>query len=950
MPTLRCRDLRRAVLATPLALAALALATGPAPAPAAGSFAVGAAPALAAGDVALGALAASTPLSLSVTLAPRDPAGLAALATAVSTPGTPSYHRYLSVAQFAARFGAAPSTVAAVRASLRAQGLTPGALAADGLALSVASDAGSAARAFGVGLHRFRDAGGRTVFANDAAPRLPAALRGAVTGVLGLDDLPAAAPTSLLTSPRGQAPRRSTLAPATSGVPTPCSQASTAGTTHGAYTIDRIAHAYGIDGLWNAGDLGAGQTVALFELETYTSADVGAYQSCFGTSATVNTITVGAGPGSSQGETDPGLESELDIENVIGLAPASTIDVYQGQNSYSGIIATFQQIVGDDTAKVISDSWGACEPDTDPSLAAQEDVLFREAAVQGQSILVASGDSGSEGCTGSSQLAVVDPASQPWATAVGGTSLSAAGPPPVQSAWRSGGGGISSLATMPAYQAGPGVLSSWSSGAPCGAAAGSYCREVPDVSADASPSTGYVVYYSGFGSPWGSVGGTSAAAPVWAAIATLANASGEGDCAAAPLGFLNTALYSIAAGSGAATALSDVTSGDNNPSGSGAYPAAANYDMASGLGTPIVTDGSSPGLVAQLCATGPGSVPPLAPSVGAISPAEAAPGTSVSVTGSGFASGDSVAFGAVAANAVSVASATDLTATVPAGSGAVDVTVAGPGGTSASGAADVFTYAPTAAIAAPAAGYACAASTGVSPSCAAAVPVGAPIDTAAPGVHQLTVTATDSNGVSASQTASYTVVPAPVATIAVPASGATYVAGRRVDASYTCSATAPVALASCSGPVASGAALDTAHPGSHRFTVLATDANAIAASATVHYTVVAARPALRALRESAPVWVERRASGAHPTAFSFTLDQAARVTLRFARMASGRAHAAGRLSVAAASGTNRIAFGGRTSAGWLAPGAYRVRVTARGAGGVPSAAAKLRFTVRRARR
>ena len=125
-------------------------------------------------------------------------------------------------------------------------------------------------------------------------------------------------------------------------------------------------------------------------------------------------------------------------------------------------------------------------------------------------------------------LAVSDPASQPDVTSVGGTSLGhgtqTLGPPPTEQAWNdalyysegAGGGGISTTFAMPAYQQALGVVSG-SSGTPC-ANAGGDCREVPDVSADADPSSGYIIYDSVNGLGWTALGGTSGAAPLWAAV------------------------------------------------------------------------------------------------------------------------------------------------------------------------------------------------------------------------------------------------------------------------------------------------------------------------------------------------------------------------------------------------------------------------------------------------
>ena len=189
-------------------------------------------------------------------------------------------------------------------------------------------------------------------------------------------------------------------------------------------------------------------------------------------------------------------------------------------------------------------------------------------------------------------LAVSDPASQPDVTSVGGTSLGhgarTLGPPPTEQVWNdalyysegAGGGGISTTFTMPAYQQALGVVSG-STGTPC-ANAGGDCREVPDVSADADPSSGYIIFDSVNGLNWNALGGTSGAAPLWASVlAVVASADGN----TAGYGLLNPALYLLAQQS-PGTYLNDVTTGTNdyNATASGEYPALAGYDMATGLG------------------------------------------------------------------------------------------------------------------------------------------------------------------------------------------------------------------------------------------------------------------------------------------------------------------------------------------------------------------------------
>ncbi len=191
-------------------------------------------------------------------------------------------------------------------------------------------------------------------------------------------------------------------------------------------------------------------------------------------------------------------------------------------------------------------------------------------------------------------LAVTDPASQPGVTAVGGTSIVGLGldPPPIETTWNNqlkyadgaSGGGMSSMFPMPGYQ--QELLGSSANGqGPCPTG---ICREVPDVSADADPSTGYIVYLptNDMQSSWTTFGGTSGAAPLWAAVLAVVSSADEtwsGD------GLLNEALYALS--SSGSTYFNDVTTGNNdyNATSSGEYEAGPGYDMTTGLGTPIAS-------------------------------------------------------------------------------------------------------------------------------------------------------------------------------------------------------------------------------------------------------------------------------------------------------------------------------------------------------------------------
>jgi hypothetical protein len=547
--------------------------------------------------VRLGPLAGSTPIHLDVVLRPRDPAALGRLAAAVSSPGNPLFRHYLPPGHLAAEFGPSPEAVGEVVAELRSVGLDPAPLSPDHLTLPVFATAAGIATAFSIGFERYRFPGGRVAFANTSPPLVAGGVASEVEAVIGLDTLDAPAAIGLERPTPATRASRPTRAIVTGG-PRACSAASSIASGVGAYTTDELASAYSFSGLYEGGDEGSGVTVAMLELAPDLKTDIAAYQACYGTTAAIAYAAVDGGAGRGAG----GGEAALDIENVIGLAPKSKLDVYDAPDTAVGDFDAYQEIVDRDTAQVVSTSWGYCE--TEASSTQAENTLFQMAATQGQSIVAAAGDLGSEGC-GPGALAVDDPASQPYATGVGGTELRTIDPPPLQYAWNTdgagaGGGGISALWKMPGYQAHAparlGVVDGYSSGSACHASAGAFCREVPDVAADADPSTGYLIYYDG---GWKAIGGTSGAAPLWAGFLALVDVSPA--CRGAPpVGFANPALYRAAAVAYGSD-FGDVTTGDNDLTHTedGLYPALAGYDMATGLGSPV---GDS--LAATLCETG----------------------------------------------------------------------------------------------------------------------------------------------------------------------------------------------------------------------------------------------------------------------------------------------------------------------------------------------------------
>ncbi|MFF2039636.1 protease pro-enzyme activation domain-containing protein [Kitasatospora sp. NPDC058170] len=493
-----------------------------------------------------GDVPASQQLSVAVSLKLRDTAELDRFLTAVATPGTPEYGRYLTPQQFTERFGPTRAAVEQVKSYLAAQGLTVSGVSDNRQVVNAQGTAEQIAKAFGTHESAYLDPQQqRTFFANDAAASVPADLAEVVQGVSGLnnhtvrttrnvkpDTTPAAAPNA---APSGFGPTQ----------------------YDGAYNLNRT----GADG--------TGVTVALWEFDGYSSANLKTYDSQYGlTGPAVSTVSVDganydAKPGEGQGEV------ELDSEIVRGVAPKATQLVYEAPNSDQGEIDMAAKIVADNRVSVISISWGSCEPDTTASSMTAVDNSFKQAAAQGISIFSASGDDGSRDCTrstsGSGVKAVDFPASSPHQTGVGGTNLKVSGSAySSESAWSTAGGGVSTVFAKPAWQTGTGINGTM--------------RTVPDVSSNADPASGFAIYTAG---GWQVYGGTSAAAPLWSGYAAQFNQKAK--AAGQPvLGEASPKLYAVANGSGYAAAFHDVTTGKNQD-----FSTKAGYDQVTGWGSPI---------------------------------------------------------------------------------------------------------------------------------------------------------------------------------------------------------------------------------------------------------------------------------------------------------------------------------------------------------------------------
>jgi kumamolisin len=568
----------------------------------------GSVPAMVARSKLVGPTTPGQKLSLSLGLRLRNASVLKQYVDDISRPKSVNYHRYLSSAQIIAAFSPTLATQNAILSYLQQSGFSVTGTYQQRLLIDFSGTVSQAEQVFHIQINNYTSPKGEAFYANTGNPLLPTSIVSSVQVLSGLNDALRLQHAPLPVSPHH--PLMHTSSSRANGAsPLFCPSSGT-----GYYLPGQTAAAYNLNGLYGAGYRGQGQTVALFELDSFQMSDLKTYQSCYaGNSPTsIQSILIDGGP-PPPNQADTGLvEVELDAELVLSAAPdLGQLKIYQapnGTNGFTNYNDEWARIL-QDSPPVVSDSWGSCESDMQQyqDEIGQENTFFTLAAAQGESIFVASGDSGSSGCyfdanpPTNTALSVEDPASQPFVTAVGGTSLTMSGYSYTsESVWNdpsSGAstGGISQYWTEPSsWLTAPGVQNTYSTNSTCGAPSGQYCREVPDISLNADPLNGYLIYCSqqtylcSPDQPWFPIGGTSCAAPMWAAMTALMNQKAVKN-GGFNLGYITPSLYAIATNSTEySNDFHDITSGNNDFNGlqNGLYPATTGYDLATGLGSP----------------------------------------------------------------------------------------------------------------------------------------------------------------------------------------------------------------------------------------------------------------------------------------------------------------------------------------------------------------------------
>jgi subtilase family serine protease len=512
---------------------------------------------------------------------------LDALTDAQQRPASAHFRDWLTAEQFGDRFGASRTDLERASAWLRSHGFDVEEFDAGHRSIVFSGTAGAVEETFHTQIHRYV-VEGREHIANSQDPQIPRGLAGVVSGILSLHDF-----------------RRNSMAYRGAEIADPdllrrvaVNPENTEGSSHFLFPAD-FATIYDLNPLYSAGKSGAGVSIAIVGRSNINLSDVASFRSYAGLAANAPTVIFdGSNPGLIPGDQD---EATLDVEWSGGIAPKAQLKfVVAGSTATTdGVDLSAQYIVNHKIAWVMSTSFGECEANMGAAEIAFYNSLWQQAAAEGISAFVSSGDSGASGCDAGSAktgtgAAVNGMCTSPYVTCVGGTEFNEGKSSATYWGTSNGSGGASALSYIPekvwnesVSQGGQGLWASgggisqvftqpsWQEGVPGANSDG--MRAVPDVALNAASHDGYLVCLNG---SWYDFSGTSAASPSFAAIMALLvqEQGGKGQ------GNANPGLYALL---GAANdAFHPTSAGNNSVPGVGGFLASgAAYNLATGLGS-----------------------------------------------------------------------------------------------------------------------------------------------------------------------------------------------------------------------------------------------------------------------------------------------------------------------------------------------------------------------------
>jgi hypothetical protein len=572
-------------------------------------------------------------------------ASLNALLQAQQDPGSPSYHKWLTQAEFGQQFGMSSADLDKVTGWLQQEGFTVTSVAASKNSINFSGNIAAIERAFQTQIHNY-SVSGETHFANETQISIPGSLAGTVSSVRGLNDF--------RLKPRVQFPKSRDAA---------SNPHFTSGLSGAHYiTPGDFAVIYDVKPLYTAGNTGKGVTIAVIGQTDILAADIADFQGAAGLTVVAptvftvpNTTPLSVAAGSAS---DDLSETDLDLEWSGGVATGASIVLVNSGDVFTSLSYAIENPIGGITIPIISQSYGACEASVSTGDQGTIEGWLKQANSQGQTVVLASGDSGAADCdsgvtSATHGLAVDYPGSSAYVTAAGGSEFTGDGTAQTpqtgagtywsangsgsvaddlitsaksyipEMAWNdttfaiaqpngslsAGGGGVSTLWAKPSWQTGvPGIPAD-------------KFRDVPDISLNSSPDHDPYLYCTqiktqpsqtyasscqatsfrlnnGSNSDTNNLtaaGGTSFAAPAFAGLLAII----EQKLGVGGLGNVNPILYTLAANATTyASAFHDITAGDNKvpcttgstncPTGSNptiGYTAGTGYDQATGLGS-----------------------------------------------------------------------------------------------------------------------------------------------------------------------------------------------------------------------------------------------------------------------------------------------------------------------------------------------------------------------------
>jgi len=502
---------------------------------------------------------------------------LDALTEAQQQPGSALFHHWLTPEEYGRRFGASFGDVARISGWLAGHGFAVEPVAAGRRSLVFSGTAAQVAETFHTELHRYEVEGAAHI-ANAQDPQIPRALASVVSGVLSLNDF-RRKPATRSVRQLGTHPE------------------NTQGGANYLFPAD-FATIYDLNPQYSAGKTGTGASIAIVGRSNINLSDVSSFRSYAALPANAPTVVLdGANPGLVSGDQD---ESTLDVEWSGGVAPGAAVTfVVAGSTATTdGVDLSAQYIVNHKTATAMSTSYGSCEAYMGSGLSFYNS-LWQQAASEGISAFVSSGDSGAAGCdSGSSSsgtmAGVNGLCSSPYSTCVGGTEFNEGANGGSYWSGSNGNGGESALSYIPekvwnesGNDGGSGLWAStggisiaytqpsWQAGVP--GANGNGMRTVPDVALTAASHDGYLICENG---SWWVIAGTSAASPSFAGIMSILNENKGGT----GQGNANPTLYGLLDAS--ENPFHATPTGNNSVPGVTGFTASGQaYNLATGLGS-----------------------------------------------------------------------------------------------------------------------------------------------------------------------------------------------------------------------------------------------------------------------------------------------------------------------------------------------------------------------------